>query len=446
MNAAANTLEHAMRKGEGQAHVTTDVANPAANPEKYADPSGEKMRALAWQGVNDVQMVESLKPRIINDHDVVVKVTGSTICGSDLHLYHGAILQMKKGDILGHEFCGKVDSVGPAVTNLKPGDRVVASFQIACGECYYCKQKLSSQCERTNSDELQNYLYGHRTAGILGYSHLTGGFAGGQAEYVRMPYGNASLLKLPDDVPDEKGLYLSDVLCTSYHCVTDTGVQKGETVAIWGMGPVGLMCAYFAFKKGASRVIGIDNNWRLDWCKAKLPKLETLDYSKIPSGSSVPTELRKMVDKGVDRALECAAGEYAKGIGHKIEMRLGLENDTSETLNEMILSVKKFGTIGITGVYSGYTNHFNIGAVMELGIRIIGNGQAPVFKYWEELLHQIQTGEIDPTIMLSHRIDLEDVAKAYRIFDAKQEQMMKVFIQTKFSAPPAPGTPQLTRF
>lgn len=149
--------------------------------------------------------VTSLKPRILDSDDVIVKVTGSTICGSDLHLYHGAVMQMKKGDILGHEFCGKVESVGPSIKTLQPGDRVVASFQIACGNCYYCKQKLSSQCERTNSDELQNYLYGHRTAGVLGYSHLTGGFAGGQAEYVRMPFGDVNLLKIPDDVPDEKG-------------------------------------------------------------------------------------------------------------------------------------------------------------------------------------------------------------------------------------------------
>ncbi|KAG8815834.1 hypothetical protein FRC17_000570 [Serendipita sp. 399] len=447
MNTAANVLETQMRKGGGQAagSVTTDVANPANNPEKYADPSMTKMKALAWQGANNVQMVESLKPRIINDRDVIVRVTGTTVCGSDLHLYHGAVMQMQKDDILGHEFCGKVESVGADVKGLKPGDRVVASFQIACGECYYCKQKLSSQCEKTNSDELQNYLFGHRTAGVLGYSHLTGGFAGGQAEYVRMPFGDVNLLKIPDGVPDEKALYLSDVLATSYHCVVDTGVKKGDTVAIWGMGPIGLMAAYFCFQKGASRVIGIDNNWRLEWCQSKLPNLEILNYATIPSGSSVPTELRKMVDKGVDCALECAAGEYAKGIGHKIEMALGLENDTSEILNEMILSVKKFGSIGITGVYAGYTNHFNIGAVMELGIRIIGNGQAPVHKYWEELLHKIQTGEVDPTIMLSHRIDIEDVAKAYRIFDAKQEKMMKIYVQTQFSDPPAKGTPPLTR-
>lgn len=449
MNAAANALENVLRKGDGQADVRTDVANPASNPEQYADPSREKMKALTWQGANRVQIVDSLKPKILNDNDVIVSVSGSTLCGSDLHLYHGAIMQMQKGDILGHEFCGKVESVGPGIRKVKPGDRVVASFSIACGDCYYCKQKLTTACERTNADELQNMLYGHRTVGILGYSHLTGGFAGGQAEYVRMPYGDFNLLKIPDDVPNEKALYLSDVLCTSYHCVVDTGVKKGDSVAIWGMGPIGLMAAFFCFQKGASRVIGIDQvGWRLEWAKKKLPKIETLDFSQLPKGSSVPTELRKMVDKGVDIALECAAGEYAKSIVHKAELALGMENDTSETINEMILSVKKFGSIGIIGVYTGYTNHFNIGAIMELGIRLIGNGQAPVHKYWEELLDQIRSGELDPTIMLSHRVDIQDLDKVYPIFDKRSEdvQVMKIFIQTRFSDPPAKGTPELTRF
>lgn len=231
------------------------------------------------------------------------------------------------------------------------------------------------------------------------------------------------------------------MLCTSYHCVVDTGITKGSTVAIWGMGPVGLMCAHFSFQKGASRVIGIDNSWRLGWCKTKIPKLETLDYARVPLRSSISTELRRMVSgEGVDFALQCAATERARSMLHKLEMALRLEDCTSETLNEMILSVKQFGTIGITGVYAGYTNHVNIGAVMQLGIRIIGNSQAPVSKYWKELLEQIRSGDVDPSIMISHRIDLDDLPKAYRIFDSKQQDSMKTFVQTRFSNPPAPGT------
>ncbi|KAJ9304143.1 hypothetical protein DTO217A2_6360 [Paecilomyces variotii] len=405
------------------------------------------MKALTWQGKNSVKLVETAKPRIIEDRDVIVKVTGSTICGSDLHLYHGAIIEMTKGDILGHEFCGVVESVGPGAKNVKPGERVVASFQIACGECRYCKLKLSSVCERTNANKIANVMYGGRTAGIFGYSHFTGGFAGGQAEYVRVPYGDVNLLKLPDDVPDEKGLYLSDVLCTSWHCVTDTGVNPGDVVAIWGGGPIGQMCAEFAFFNGASRVILIDGGegaWRLDWLKTKIPKLETVDFTKLPKGESVTSQLKKMVDGGPDVCLECAAGEYAKGWAHYFETLLGFETDTSELLNEMITSVKSFGRVGVTGVYAGYTNHFNIGALMQTGIRLIGNGQAPVHKHWNHLLQLIREDKIHPLDMVSHRVRLEDMEKVYELFNKREKGFQKMFVQTKYSAPPCPGAPQLT--
>ncbi|KAJ9266081.1 hypothetical protein DTO212C5_6520 [Paecilomyces variotii] len=405
------------------------------------------MKALTWQGKNNVKLVETAKPRIIEDRDVIVKVTGSTICGSDLHLYHGAIIEMTKGDILGHEFCGVVESVGPGAKNVKPGERVVASFQIACGECRYCKLKLSSVCERTNANKIANVMYGGRTAGIFGYSHFTGGFAGGQAEYVRVPYGDVNLLKLPDDVPDEKGLYLSDVLCTSWHCVTDTGVNPGDVVAIWGGGPIGQMCAEFAFFNGASRVILIDGGegaWRLDWLKTKMPKLETVDFTKLPKGESVTSQLKKMVDGGPDVCLECAAGEYAKGWAHYFETLLGFETDTSELLNEMLTSVKSFGRVGVTGVYAGYTNHFNIGALMQTGIRLIGNGQAPVHKHWNHLLQLIREDKIHPLDMVSHRVRLEDMEKVYELFNKREKGFQKMFVQTKYSAPPCPGAPQLT--
>jgi len=219
----------------------------------------------------------------------------------------------------------------------------------------YCNRKLSSQCEKTNSNSIENAMYGGRTAGMFGYSHFTGGFAGGQAEYVRVPCGDVNLLKLPDDVPDEKGLYLSDVICTSWNCVVDTGVKEGDVVAIWGAGPIGQMCIDFAFMNGASRVIIIDQNWRLDFVKERYPKAETLDFSKV---KSVPAELKKMVKNGPDVALECVAGEYPKSLAHKLEIAAGLETDTSEILNEMIESVKNYGRVGITGVYVGYVSRF----------------------------------------------------------------------------------------
>jgi len=446
LSQAAAAAEKAMGHGDNSITVQ-DANNPAVDRAKYADPSGEKMKALVWMGKNKVEIQEVPKPRVVEDRDVVLKVTGSTVCGSDLHLLHGAIVQLEKGDILGHEFCGVVDSFGPGVKNLKKGDRVVASFQIACGDCYYCKKKQSSQCEKTNSNTMENGMYGGRTAGMFGYSHFTGGFAGGQAEYTRVPLGDVNLLKLPDNVPDEKGLYLSDVLATSWHCVVDTGVQKGDVVAIWGAGPIGQMCAEFAFMNGASRVIMVDQNWRLEYMKEKYPKVETLDFGSLPKGETVMSMLKKMCDnRGPDVALECAAGEYAKSWAHRFELLLGFETDTSELINEMITSVHNFGRCGVTGVYAGFTNHFNIGSLMERGIRLIGNGQAPVHMYWEKLLGMIQSGEIDPLKMVSHRVDLAELDTVYYKFDERnpKDGLQKVFVQTKFSAPPAPGAPKLT--
>jgi threonine dehydrogenase-like Zn-dependent dehydrogenase len=433
----------------GDANTEQNLSNPAKDAEKYADPSGVKMNALVWNGKYSVKVVETFKPAKIEDTDVVVKVTGSTVCGSDLHLYHGIVIELQKGDILGHEFCGVVDSVGSKINKVKPGDRVVCSFQIACGSCMYCKRKLSSQCEKTNDNKIENIMYGGRTAGFLGYSHFTGGYAGGQAEYVRVAYGDANLLKLPDDVPDEKGLYLSDVLSTSWNAVVDTGVKEGDVVAIWGVGPVGQMAAAMSFMQGAKRVIIIDGgaaSWRLDFVKSKLPSVETINFTDLPKGKSIVAVLKEMEHGGPDVAIECVAGEYAIGWAHYFEMLLGAETDTSEIVNEMIMSVKNFGRCGITGVYVGYTNHFNIGALMERGIRLIGNGQAPVHLYWEDLLKKIQEGKLDVYQMLSHRVKLDELAKVYQLYDSREKGLQKVFVETKFSFPRAEGTPELTTY
>jgi len=445
---AASQAAYAAEKAIGHddnAVTQQDITNTSKDA-AFGD-SSEKMLALAWMGKNKVEMVEIPKPKIVEDKDVILKVTGSTVCGSDMHLLHGVVVELEKGDILGHEFCGVVDEVGKGVTKVKKGDRVVASFQIACGDCYFCRQKLSSQCEKTNSNTIENAMYGGRTAGMFGYSHFTGGFAGGQAEYVRVPYGDVNLLKLPDSVPDEKGLYLSDVIATSWNCCVDTAIYKDDVVAIWGAGPIGQMCVDFSFHLGARRVIVIDQNWRLDFIKEKYPKAETIDFSKLGKGETVTSKLKEMVDgRGPDVALECVAGEYAKGWAHYFEIMLGMETDTSEIINEMITSVRNYGRCGITGVYVGFTNHFNIGALMERGIRLIGNGQAPVHLYWEKLLGMIESGEIDPLKMVTHRVKVEDLAKVYYKFEAKEDGMQKVFVQTKFSAPPCEGSPALTTY
>ncbi|KAK3395095.1 chaperonin 10-like protein [Podospora didyma] len=448
---AAYGLEKAI--GHDKEHIKQDVSDYKGEGEGEAH---ETMKALVWQGKQSVKVVDVPKPRIIEDKDVILKVTGTTVCGSDLHLLHGVVMQMKKGDILGHEFCGVVEQVGPGVEKVKVGKRYVVSFQIACGECFYCKQKLSSQCERTNSNTMTKAMYGDRTAGLFGYSHLTGGFAGGQAEYVRVPLADVNLLEIPDDVPDEKALYLSDVLPTAYNAVKDTAVYPNDNVAIFGGGPIGQMAGIYALGEGASKIIFVDTEPRLSYLTENWPakhkdKLVLVDFKKLSFGvtnkETVVSKLKELCDgRGPDVAIECAAGEYAKGWMHWIEMSLGAETDTSEILNEMIEGVRNYGRAGITGVYVGYTNHFNIGSLMQRGIRLIGNGQAPVHKYWEELLEKIRTGELDPMQMVSHRVRLEDLDKVYHKFDAKEDSMQKVFVQTKHSFPRAEGSPELTTY
>ncbi|ATY67142.1 S-(hydroxymethyl)glutathione dehydrogenase [Cordyceps militaris] len=414
-------------------------------------PSGgedDTMKALVWIGKNQVKIVDTPKPKLVEDRDVILKVTGSTVCGSDLHLLHGAIIEMQKGDILGHEFCGEAAVVGRAVHNVQVGKRYVASFQIACGDCWYCERKLSSQCAKTNANTLEKTMYGGQTAGMFGYAHFTGGFAGGRLT-----------------------LFLSDVLATSYHCVVDTGVEKDDSVAIFGAGPIGQMAGVFALEQGAKKIIFVDTEPRLSIIKSRFPtdKLELVDYKTLSNGltskNTVVTRLKELCDgRGPDVALECAAGEYAKSWLHWLEMTTGLETDTSELINEMIESVRSFGRCGVTGIYTGFvsrwhipsfkrrkanqeqTNHFNIGSLMQRGIRLIGNGQAPVHLYWKDLLQAIEKGTLDPMQMVSHRVRLEDLDKVYYAFDKKQDGMQKVFVETKFSYPASKDSPALTRF
>ncbi|GAA5922101.1 uncharacterized protein JCM15063_003186 [Sporobolomyces koalae] len=462
MNAASKLVERMMKDPEGL--DTTAGANPD-NSEKLADTeSGETMKALCWMSKNKVEVKEVKKPSLVDDHDIVIKVTGSTVCGSDMHLLHGAILEMQGGDILGHEGMGIVTEVGSAVKDLKVGDRVVSGFNLGCGECYMCRQKLSSACSKTNNSALMQTMYGGRSCGMLGYSHFTGGFAGVQAEYARIPHGDVNVIRVPDNVADEDALYVSDILVTSYHQVTDTGVKEGDIVAIWGCGPIGMMCAKWSLLKGAKHIILIDNvQWRLDLTVEKLranghanAQIDTINFDEF---KNVPARVHELTapgangldatrPAGADVCLEAAAGEYAKGFGHKIEMALGLETDTSEILNEMIESTISFGRIGVTGVYAGYTNHFNIGSLMERGIRLIGNGQAPCHKWMKEVMHEyVATGKVKPTeLFVSHRISIDDIAKCYYLQDkhATEHKIMKPFVTTRWSSPPSAGAPQLT--
>ncbi|ODO10698.1 hypothetical protein I350_01295 [Cryptococcus amylolentus CBS 6273] len=406
---------------------------------------GSTMRALAWFGKEDVRMVDAPIPDITQETDVIVKITGTTICGSDLHLYHSEMLGMQKGDILGHEFMGVIDRVGPSVKALKTGDRVVVSFQIACGTCRYCQQKLSSFCDRTNDSSVMTTMWGQRDAGFFGYSHLTGGWPGGQSEYVRVPYGEINCLRIPSDVPGKFSYRydLSDILPTSYHAVVDTGVKPGDIVGIWGLGPIGLSCVQWALLKGASKVYVVDSNdSRFALAKKLGPKVIVVDFKK----EEVTKRIHDEVPEGLDVSIDCTTFHEPKTILHKVEKALMLETDVCETPNEMIWLAKKLGRIGLIGVYSGYTNHFNIGALMEKGLRFIGNGQAPVHLYWQEILDDyIKTGKFDVSLLVSHRVDLEDFPQLYNKFDKRYAGVEKVFVQTKASSPPSAGFPQLTK-
>jgi threonine dehydrogenase-like Zn-dependent dehydrogenase len=400
------------------------------------------MKANAWFGKEDVRIVDAAIPTITDPGDAILRITGSTVCGSDLHLYHGEIPQLEPGDILGHEFCGIVDEVGPDC-NLKVGQRVVCSFQIACGKCQYCLKGLTSMCDVTNTSSLMSTMYGQRIAGLFGYSHLTGGFPGGQAEYVRVPYANVNLLPLPDDVPFEKALYLSDIFPTSYHACSEAKIQPGDVVGVWGAGPIGLLCTFWALQMGASRVITIDNvPDRLS--VASQIGAHTINFDQ----GDVVAAIQQFEPKGLDKAIDAAAFRYSKTVSQTLQRALGMETDTSDIVNEELKAVKKFGTVVLIADYVGLTNGFNIGALMEKGVRLIGGGQAPVQKYWNEILTKyIQTGKLDWVFgtLVTHRFPVEDIPLIYKHFDRKELGIIKTYVQTKFSEPRYPLSPALSR-
>ncbi|KAJ3180752.1 hypothetical protein HDU87_001865 [Geranomyces variabilis] len=428
-NAAANKAEDYL----GDAPTST-TNKPILDP-------NATMKALAWFGKQDLRLIDSPVPRVTDPTDAVVRITGSTVCGSDLHLLHGDIIQLKKGDILGHEYMGIIDEVGSAVTKFKKGDRVVASFNIGCGSCDNCKKGLFTMCDTTNNNSLMDKLYGGKLGGIAGYGHFGGGFAGGQAEFCRQPFADTNLLKIDGDVTDEQALYLSDIVCTAYHAVVRSGATEGETVGIWGLGPIGLHVAQWLRYKGVKRIIAVDNvPERLALAKEKWG-VEGINFDV---DTDVVTKIHELSPGGLDRAIDCAAFRYAKSMLHKVQRAVGLETDTSEIVNECIRSVKKFGTIALIADYALTCNGFLIGPVMEKGIALVGCGQAPVQKYWHELLQLIREGKFDPLVIVTHRFRLEDIVAVYDKFDKKAGGMMKVFLETRFSNPPSPGAPKLS--
>lgn len=318
------------------------------------------------------------KFKIVDDYDVIFKVIGFIVCGSDVYLMYGVVVQVEKGDILGYEFCGVVELVGLLIIKFVVGDWVVNSFCIFCGECSYCKDKFFIVCEKMNVLIFYVKFYGGCMGGIFGYLYLMGGYVGGQVEYVRILLVENNFFKIFDNVLDEKVLYFFDVLFILYYSVVYIGVNEGDIVVIWGFGFIGFMVCFWVKKKGVKCVIGIDSNWWIEYVKFKILGLEIINYVILEFGQIVLIKIYEMVFGGVDVSIDVSGGEYVKGWVYKLEMVIGVEQDISEMINECLYVIKKFGRVGIIGDYVGFINYFNVGVLMEFGIYLIGCGQVLV--------------------------------------------------------------------
>ncbi|KAH9541979.1 hypothetical protein CY35_14G090800 [Sphagnum magellanicum] len=384
-----------------------------------------KMRAVEYHGKRNMKVRERPRPLVTDPTDAILSITTTCICGSDLHMYVGFMPGMKPGDVTGHEFMGIVESVGSEVKNLKPGDRVVSAFDIACNQCPPCFRHDYSCCDTTNPSKEQELLYGDRLAGFFGYSHLTGGWEGGQAEFARVPFADVNCLKVPDELDDEHSIFLSDILPTAWHANELGHVGQGDNVAIWGAGPVGIFSAHCALLRGAAHVVLIDSvQYRLDFAKKKLKDILTINRKD----KDVYKEVRSIFPQGPDVAIEAVGFHYVESLVHKLETTLNLETDTSEIVNEIIYTVRKAGRVSIVGVYAGFANHFNVGAMMEKGLNIAA-GQTPVQKYWPTLLPMVQSGKIDSTLPITHVLPLSEAPRAYKIFDDKEDGCVKVLLK-----------------
>ena len=388
------------------------------------------MRAVCWHDKLDVRVESVPEPKILNPRDAIVRVTATAICGSDLHLYGGFVPGMMKGDILGHEFMGEVVEVGAGVKNLKPGERVVVPFPIACGNCFFCRKEMYSLCENSNPNAaMAEKLWGYSPCGIYGYSHLLGGYAGGQAEFVRVPFADIGPLKVPNGLSDEQVLFLSDILPTGYMAAENCDIQPGDSVAVWGCGPVGQFAIASALLLGADRVIAIDRfPERLRLAAMKLGA-ETIDYSE----DNVLEALKELTGgRGPDACID-AVGMEAHAYHNiayaydRMKQAMMLESDRPVALREAVMACRSGGTISIAGVYGGLIDKFPAGALMNRSLTI-RTGQTHVQRYMKKLLARIEKGEIDPSFIISHRMRLEDAPAAYRMFRDKQDDCIKVVL------------------
>jgi threonine dehydrogenase-like Zn-dependent dehydrogenase len=386
------------------------------------------MKALCWHGTEDVRVDTVPDPKIIDARDVIVKITATAICGSDLHLYGGYVPTMEEGDILGHEPMGEVVEVGRDVKKLNVGDRVVVPFTIACGTCYFCQKGLFSLCDTSNPNaDLARKAMGQSPAGLFGYSHMLGGFPGGQAEFLRVPFADVGPLKIPSELRDEQVLFLSDIFPTGYMALENCQIEPGDTVAVWGCGPVGQFTIQSAWMLGAGRVIAIDRvPERLHMAEVH-GRAETLNFEK----EDVYDRLMEMTGgRGPDRCID-AVGTEAHGHGSfdavldKAKAAVYLGTDRPHVLREAIMCCRKGGTISIPGVYIGFLDKIPFGAVMNKGLTL-KTGQTHVPRYSQKLLHKIEAGEIDPSFVITHRLMLDDGPEAYRTFRDKQDGCIKV--------------------
>ena len=388
------------------------------------------MKALCWYGKNDVRVLNVPDPKILNPRDAIIKVTTTAICGSDLHLYNGYIPTMEKGDILGHEFMGEVVETGSECKKLNKGDRVVVPFTIACGSCFFCQKELFSLCDNSNPNaQMVEKLYSFSGSGLFGYSHLYGGYAGGQAEYVRVPFADVGPIKIPDDLSDEQVLFLSDIFPTGYMAAENCQITPGDTVAIWGCGPVGQFTIQSAWMLGAGRVIAIDEvPERLQMARQQ-GRAETIDFSK----TDVFEQLKEMTGgRGPDACVDAvgleAHGTTPDALYDRAKAAMFLATDRPHVLRQAINACRKGGTVSIPGVYGGFLDKIPFGAAFAKGLTL-KMGQTHVHRYLKPLLSRIQKSEIDPSFVITHRLNLADAAIGYDVFKQKHENCIKVVLK-----------------
>lgn len=388
------------------------------------------MKALCWQGKHDVQIKNVHEPKILNPKDAVIKVTTAAICGSDLHLYDGYIPTMKKGDILGHETMGEVVEVGPQVKKLKVGDKIVIPFDIGCGSCHHCKHEEYSACDNSNPNGyMADKLYGYSGSGIFGYSHLYGGYAGGQAEYIRVPYADTNSLLIPAGIEDEKVLFLSDIFPTGYMAAENCNIKRGDTIAVWGAGPVGQMAIKSAFMLGAERVIAIDHyEGRL--ALAKKIGAETINFNeedelfdelKFRTGGHGP-------DACIDAVGLEAHGHTLPASLDRVKAAVGLATDRPNALRQALQACRKCGTVSIPGVYGGFLDKMPFGSAFAKGLTL-KMGQTHTQKYMQPLLEKVLNEEVDPSFVITHRVKLDDGPDAYKSFNNDKDECIKVVIK-----------------